>query len=47
MFLAAVVDENSRQHYDFVTNIWNLSESKSHQNNIVTNTTIAIYKYFN
>ena len=40
-------NKNSRQQYDFVTNILNLSQSKSHQNNIVTNTTIAIYKYLN
>ena len=40
-------NKNSRQQYDFATNILNLSQSKSHQNNIVTNTTIAIYKYFN
>ena len=38
-------NKNSRQQYDFVTNILNLSQSKSHQNNIVTNTTKAIYKY--
>ena len=40
-------NKNSRQQYDFVTNILNLTQSKSHQNNIVTNTTIAVYKYFN
>ena len=55
MFFADVGDEmcwlqlwdvGDRQQYDFVTNILNLLQSKSHQNNTVTNTTIAIYKYF-
>ena len=54
MFLTDVGDEmcwlqlwdvGDRKQYDFVTNILNLSQSKSHQNNIVTNTTKAIYKY--
>jgi len=32
----------NHQQNDFVTIILNLSQSKSHQNNIVINTTIAI-----
>ena len=56
MFLADVGDEmcwlqlwdvGDRQQYDFVTNILNLSQSKSRQSNIVTNATIDLYKYFN